>query len=113
MSKREDIYLLEDIIEAIQKIKEYTHEINFQDFIENTMIIDATIRNFEIIGEASNRLSETLKTKDSSIEWIKLSGFRNRLIHEYFGVNLELVWEIIQSDIPELDSKIILIINNK
>lgn len=75
------------------------------------MIIDATVRNFEIIGEASNRLSDKIKLQYTSIDWLKMAGFRNRLIHEYFGVNLELVWEIIQTDIPELNKEISKIIN--
>lgn len=66
MSKREDIYLLEDIEESILKIINYTTEISFQTFLNNDMIIDATIRNFEIIGEALNRLSDQIKLQHTS-----------------------------------------------
>lgn len=102
MSKRDDKLLVEDIIESADKINEYTANLEFKQFLEDNKTIDAVIRNFEIIGEASSRLSDEFKSKNQSIDWIRLKGFRNRVVHEYFGIDLSIVWEIKQVFLPEL-----------
>lgn len=111
MSKRVDILLLKDIVESCDKIFRYTQNLSFSDFNDNSMVIDAVIRNFEIIGEASNQLSESFKNSHSDIEWYRLSGMRNRIIHGYFGVDLEIVWSIIQNDLGVLKDRISILIN--
>lgn len=95
MSKREDRLLALDILEAFKSIKLYVGEYDYNSFINNKMCVDAVIRNFEIIGEASNYLSEEFKSNHSQVEWRKLKDFRNILIHHYFGVNYEILWDII------------------
>lgn len=102
MSKREDSLLLEDILEAASKIKKYTTELDYNAFVEDGKTVDAVIRNFEIIGEASSRLSEVFKSRNQEIPWHRLRGFRNRIVHEYFGVDLEIVWSIIENDLDYL-----------
>lgn len=102
MSKREDSLLLEDILEAASKIKKYTTELDFDSFIRDGKTVDAVIRNFEIIGEAATRLSEVFKSGNPEIPWHRLRGFRNRIVHEYFGVDLEIVWSIIENDLDDL-----------
>ncbi len=102
MSKRDDLLLLQDMLEAAQKIKKYTFGYSIEEFLEDDKTLDAVARNFEIIGEAANRIHEELRYKHNEIEWTKLRGFRNRIIHEYFGVDYEIVWTIIEEDLDEL-----------
>jgi uncharacterized protein with HEPN domain len=94
MSKREPSLLIEDIIDSAQKIIEYTHNLSFEAFTNDSKTIDAVIRNFEIIGEAANRLPEDFKKIHSNIDWHRIRGFRNRIVHDYFGIDYSIVWEI-------------------
>ena len=103
MSKRNPILLLNDIIESGENIIEYTKNIlSVEDFISDRKTIDAVIRNFEIIGEASNRLPTDFKNKYNLIDWNKIRGFRNRIVHNYFGVDYEIVWQILKYFLPEM-----------
>jgi uncharacterized protein with HEPN domain len=102
MSKRSDDLLLNDILESITKIKLYTSNLNFDSFINDSKTVDAVIRNFEIIGEASNRLSEVFKENNVEIDWFRIIGFRNRIVHDYMGIDFEIVWLIIQNDLDSL-----------
>ena len=102
MSNRETQLLLEDILEACQKILSYTGGMGFDDFARDNKTIDAVVRNFEIIGEAANRVTEDFKSDHPEIEWRRIIGFRNRIIHEYFGINYEMVWKIKEENVPEL-----------
>lgn len=106
MSKRETSLLLEDILESAIKIKSYTSGQDYATFIGDEKTIDAVIRNFEIIGEASNRIDESFKKQYPEIEWTRLRGFRNRIVHEYFGIDYEIVWNIIQTYIDDLINRI-------
>ena len=102
MSKREPTLLLTDICESIEKIKIYTLELTYQQFVDDSKTIDAVIRNFEIIGEAANRLPEEIKDKFPEINWFRLRGFRNRIVHDYMGIDYEIVWNIIKNDLEKL-----------
>jgi uncharacterized protein with HEPN domain len=102
MSKREPTLLVEDIIESANKILEYTSNLSFQEFTTDSKTIDAVIRNFEIIGEAANRLPEDFKDIHSKIDWHRIRGFRNRIVHDYFGIDYSIVWEIKESFLPNL-----------
>ena len=102
MSKREIQLLLEDILEASQKILFYTSGMSFNDFISDDKTVDAVVRNFEIIGEAANRVSEDFKSDHPEIEWRRMTGLRNRIIHEYFGVDYATLWKIKEENVPEL-----------
>ena len=104
MSKRDPKLLLDDILEAIEKIKRYTAGISYDYFFEDSKTQDAVIRNFEIIGEAANRLPEEFKDQYSAVDWFRIIGFRNRIVHDYMGVDYEIVWTIIQNDIDKLSS---------
>jgi uncharacterized protein with HEPN domain len=99
MSKRDRILLLEDMYDAVLKVKRYTCGMNYESFINDEKTIDAVVRNFEIIGEAANRIDEDFKLKNTELSWNHLRGFRNRIIHEYFGIDYEIVWSIIEEDI--------------
>jgi uncharacterized protein with HEPN domain len=102
MSSRDDKLLVEDILEAANKILKYTEGMNFDTFLNDEKTIDAVVRNFEIIGEASSRLSENYKASKNDIPWNRLKGFRNRLVHEYFGVDYMILWTIIQDELEIL-----------
>ncbi|MCB9426070.1 MAG: DUF86 domain-containing protein [Flavobacteriales bacterium] len=102
MSKRDFNLLIDDMLQSAYKIKRYTANMEFEDFIEDEKTIDAVVRNFEIIGEASNRISPDFKLTHPDIEWDRLRGFRNRIVHEYFGIDYEIIWDIIESYLDEL-----------
>lgn len=102
MSKRDTNLLLSDIFDAAQKIKRYTKGMNYNSFSNDDKTIDAVVRNFEIIGEAANRIPEDYRIQHPEIEWKRIRGFRNRIVHEYFGIDYEIVWEISQSYLDEL-----------
>ena len=106
MSKRNSKLLIADILEAVKKIKTYTAGLSYEKFLADAKTIDAVIRNFEIIGEASNRLPNDFKEKYSSVDWFRIIGFRNRIVHDYMGVDYQIVWTIIQKDLSGLESEI-------
>lgn len=105
-SKLGDSIRLKHILEAIEEIENYLTARKFEEFIENSMMRFACIKQMEIIGEASNHITDELKSQFSSIEWSQIVGMRNIFVHEYFGIDAKLVWEIIKSDIPELKVRI-------
>ena len=102
MSSWDNQLLLRDVLEAGSKIFKYTSGLSFITFIEDDKIKDAVVRNFEIIGEAANRLDPDFKDSNPHIEWRKIRGFRNRVVHDYMGVDYEIVWQIIQDDLEGL-----------
>jgi len=102
MSERHPKLLLQDIIESAEKVEIYTRSLTYDDFIADSKTIDAVIRNIEIIGEASIRLPDELKDKTSEIDWFKIRGLRNRIVHGYFGINYKVIWDIVVDYVPEL-----------
>ena len=102
MSNRTDTELLYDIQEALRRIKAYTHEMTYKEFIVDTRTQDAVIRNLEIIGEASKKLSAALRNGHPDVPWKKMAGTRDRLIHDYIGVDIEIVWQIVIAELSGL-----------
>lgn len=94
------------MLESIEKINSYIENLGFKDFKSDNKTIDAVVRNLEIIGEAANMLPEDIKNKSKGIKWRRIVGLRNRVIHEYFGVDLEIVWKIITDDLHEFERKL-------
>jgi uncharacterized protein with HEPN domain len=113
MSERNPKLLLEDILDSAAKILNYTESLSYQDFIADSKTIDAVVRNFEIIGEASNRLPEKFRDENNSIDWFRLRGFRNRIVHQYFGLDYEIIWKLKESHLKPLISEIENILKNK
>lgn len=103
---------LQLILDAIQEVENYLIETDFKNFIGNSMMRFACIKQLEIIGEAGNHISEETKEKFSDIEWSQIVGMRNIFVHEYFGVDVNLVWEIIKSELPDLKIQIIRILSS-
>jgi uncharacterized protein with HEPN domain len=102
-----DQHCLESILESIDRILEYTKgTTSADDFNNDHQIFDATMMNFVIIGEMVEKLSDEFKRSHSKIEWIKIKGFRNIVAHDYFGIDAEEVWQIIQNKIPALKTDI-------
>lgn len=112
MSKRDKILLLDDMLQSALKIKKYTDNMDFNSFIEDDKTIDAVVRNFEIIGEAANRIDPDFRIANPEIEWTRIRGFRNRIVHEYFGIDYEIVWAIIDSYLDEMIEWLETIIDN-
>lgn len=102
---REPELYLRDIKEAIEKIKKYTKDINFEQFSTDDEKIDAVVRNLEIIGEAVKHIPKNIKQKHKSINWEDIVGMRNIITHEYFGVDLEIIWKTITEKLPKLKNK--------
>ncbi len=100
MSKRADTDFLNDSKEAILRINVYVENLSYEEFLNDIKTQDAVVRNLEIIGEAIKNISEELKKKYPKIPWKDLAGVRDKLIHHYFGVNLDIVWNIVKEELP-------------
>ncbi len=109
---RDSKLLLNDIIDAISAIERFVEGVNFEEFRSNDEKSSAVIRKFEIIGEATKSLPEDLKEKYPEIPWREMAGFRDKLIHFYFGIKYELVWQAIKNRLPQLKLLIKKIIEN-
>ena len=106
MSKREPGILVDDISTALGKIERYTAGLDEAAFLEDDKTIDAVVRNLEIIGEAAKQLSPDFKAQHSAIPWSQIAGLRNRIVHDYAGVDIKLVWHILKTSIPDLAVKL-------
>lgn len=102
MSNRADRDLLGDILEALRRAEAYSAGQSYEQFLADTKTQDAVIRTLEIIGEATKGLSPTLRERYAEIPWKNMAGLRDKLIHDYFGVNLDIVWQIIRDELPSL-----------
>jgi len=108
MIKNDRVYL-DHILEAIDKIQNFTNDISRFDFDRNVMIQDAVIRNVEIIGEATKKISKSLRQSHQEIPWNEIAGMRDKLIHDYFDVDIDVVWKTIEVDLPLLKEMVSLL----
>ena len=106
MAARDQMLFLEDILESIERIEEYTRNIDFKSFSSDKKTFDAVIRNLEVMGEAAKSISNSFKNENPEINWRGIAGMRDKLIHGYFGVDPEIVWETIQKRLPELKDQL-------
>lgn len=103
---------LQHILDAIIEIEAYMKDADYEIFMENSMMRFACVKQMEIIGEASNHISDDTKEKFSSVEWTQIVGMRNVFVHEYFGIDSNLIWQIIENDLPDLKYNIMEILNS-
>jgi hypothetical protein len=102
MSNRDDHILLADIMVAIEKIQRYTAGYDKDRFLADERTIDAVVRNLEIVGEAVRQLSYAFKQDREQIPWHLMAGLRNRIVHDYFGLDLDIIWHVVANDLPAL-----------
>lgn len=103
--KTNDVYL-HHILEAIEQIEEYVGKIDRSDFMGDSMRQDAVVRPLEIVGEASRQLSESFREEHDAIPWHAIIGMRNRIAHDYLDVDLEVVWDVVRHDLPDLKQEV-------
>jgi len=95
---------LSDILEARERILEYTKGMTYKDFAKSNITVDAVVCNLEVIGEAARKLPSEIKAKSPEIEWRKIAGLRNILTHEYFGINTQIVWDVVENKLEPLSN---------
>jgi len=113
MSKRSDELYLRDIVDSIIAIEDFTKGLMFEQFREDRKTFSATIREFEVIGEGVGKLSDDIKEKYPNSLYQDIKDFRNKLIHEYFGIDAEIVWNTIVEDLPEFKRLVLNILKNE
>lgn len=102
MSKRDAKILLQDIMDEIERIERFTASLSFEEFKKDDLVYYATLRCLEIIGEAVKALPEDLKERYGEVEWRKIAGLRDVIIHGYFGIDPEIIWDVVKKKVPEL-----------
>jgi uncharacterized protein with HEPN domain len=102
-----------DMLIACEKILKYTKNLSYDEFCKNDLVVDAVVRNIEILGEAAKNISDALKSKYRNVEWREIAKTRDKIIHFYFGVDLSILWDIITVDIPALQEKLKGIVENE
>ena len=106
MPPREWRLRVDDILDAIARIEQYVRDFTFDQFTADQKTVDAVVRNLEIIGEAVRRLSNETQSLPTGVPWVDIAGMRNVLIHEYFGVDLRIIWQTVSSDLPALRAEL-------
>ena len=101
---RDWTFYLEDILNAVRKILRYTQGIDFDEFNRNELIVDGVVHNLEIIGEAAKHLPDEARAMMPDIEWSKAAAFRDVIAHHYFGLNIDVVWNVVCNKVPEIAS---------
>lgn len=106
MSDKDDLIFLEHILDSINAVENFSEDISKEDLISNRLIRSAIVRELEVIGEAAKSLSINFKKTYNKIPWKEIIGTRDKMIHHYFGINIDMVWDIIKKDSPELKKEI-------
>ena len=105
MSPRDFTMRLEDILEAIERIQSYVHGMDFRQFKADRKTIDAVVRNIAVIGEAAGHVPDEITDRYNKVPWLEMKDIRNVVVHEYFGISLDILWETIHRDLPPLIDK--------
>jgi uncharacterized protein with HEPN domain len=106
MSEKSPRVYLEDILTSISRVEEYTKNLSFENFNKDQKTIDAVIRNLEVIGEAARNIPEEFSEKYSDLPWREMVVMRNKVIHEYFGIDINILWQTIKEDLPSLEIQV-------
>lgn len=110
---KDPIIFIRHIMDSIKNINEFSRKLSKDKFMKERMRQNAIIRELEIIGEAVKNTPLNFRKKYPSIEWVKIAGLRDKIIHQYFGVDLEIIWRVVKEDIPELEGEIIKILKKE
>ena len=110
--KDDRLYLIH-ITECIERIESYVNRMNKETFMDSTLVQDAVLRNLQVMAESTQHLSEQVKQTQPKIDWYKVSGFRNILVHDYLGIDVEAVWNIVEKDIPVLKKAVCSMMSQK
>ncbi len=102
---RNDLVVMK-MIEIVEKLIDYTDGYDYDSFCDNAMLVEACVFNLSQLGEVANRIDEEFEEAHTDIPWRQINGLRNRIVHDYEGINLSLIWEIIQDDLPDLLEKL-------
>ena len=102
MKKRDDLVFLGDVLDAIIRVEEYTGRVGKESFLANSMMQDAVMHQIEIIGEASNNISDAFREEHSELPWMQMRAIRNKIVHDYREVNLDIIWDTVKNDLPAL-----------
>lgn len=108
--KRNELVFFDDVIESIQKIEEYIEDVDEEAFAQNSEKQDAVIRRLEIIGEAVKSISDETREKYPHVRWREIAGMRDIIVHQYFGISIELIWRFAHTDLSNLKEEILLIV---
>jgi uncharacterized protein with HEPN domain len=103
---KDDRLFLIHIRECIQRIESYVAGKDKQQFLDTTLVQDAVLRNLQVLAESTQRLSDSAKESAVEVDWFKIAGFRNVLVHDYLGIDIEQVWNILDKDLPELKRQV-------
>lgn len=109
--KKDPKIFLQHILESIKLLESFSKNLTFEKFSKNRLRQNAIVRELEIIGEAVKNISRTFRDKHPTVEWNKIAGLRDKLIHHYFGVDLKTVWDVIEQDLPKLKKQILKILS--
>jgi uncharacterized protein with HEPN domain len=112
VSSREWIFRIQDILKAIEKIERYVKNMSLAKFKQNELVIDAVVRNFEVIGEASKNIPLSIQRSYPDIPWKEIKGMRDVLIHEYFGVDINILWHATKKNLPVLQRQLKSLLHN-
>lgn len=104
--------IVEKILKYISKVLDYTKETEYDDFINNSILVEACVFNLSQIGELANKIDKDFEENNPSIPWRVMYGLRNKIVHDYEGVNLVLIWDIVKEDLPELNNQLEELIRN-
>lgn len=107
-----DVFL-QDIVEACSKVAKYTSNMDYDSFIDNELIVDAVIKNILVIGEVVKNVPHSYREMHRGIEWRKMAGMRDMLIHGYFSVNYQILWDVVEHKLPELKTQVLSIMNKE
>jgi len=106
MRKRDYRDYIQDILDSVNDIENFIEGMSFEEFMRDKKTINAVVRSVEVIGEAAKKIPKTLRDKYPDIPWKKMAGMRDKLVHEYFGIDIEIMWKVAKDEIPSLKPSI-------